>query len=84
LPWKEFLEDETVQDRLKHLVENAVMDAWVRTHVGNVTAPDDPFDAVYISSLSPDPIAQSDIATMRRLSNMVDLSEHLAFDDDWE
>jgi len=46
------------------------------------TAVDDPFDAINISRVKPDPVDRTAIARLQRFESIVDLSNTLEFDDD--
>jgi hypothetical protein len=70
--------------RLKGLMEAAVLDAWMKTRLLDMELVDDPFDAIYISELRADPIAPADIKRIQSYSDVVDLSNTISFEDEWE
>ncbi len=47
------------------------------------TAVGDPFDAIDISLVNPDPVDRTAIARLQRFESIVDLSNTLEFDDDF-
>ena len=69
---------------LKGIVEAAVLDAWVKTRLLDIERVDDPFDAIYISELRADPIVSADIKQIRMYADIIDLSNTISFDDEWE
>jgi hypothetical protein len=70
--------------RLKGIMEAAVLDAWMKTRLLDMERVDDPFDAIYISELRADPIGPADIKRIQKYSNMIDLSDTISFEDEWE
>lgn len=74
----------TVENRLKGIVEGAIANAWVKTHYTDVETFDDPFDAIYISELKADSFNQQDLGKIFNYSKIIDLSDTLSFDDEWE
>lgn len=73
-----------IETHLKGIVEGAVMDVWVKSHLTYFGISDDPFDAIYISELKADNINNSDIEKIAQYSNIIDLSNTISFDDEWE
>ncbi|MDD3619375.1 MAG: hypothetical protein PHX57_08300 [Desulfobulbaceae bacterium] len=73
-----------IENHLKGIIEGAVMDAWVKSHLTNFGKHDDPFDAIYISELKADNINSPDIEKISKYLNIVDLSSSVTFDDEWE
>ncbi|MBU2648708.1 hypothetical protein KKI24_28630 [bacterium] len=45
---------------------------------------DDAFDAIYFADLSMDSFCDDDIDVLDSFSNIVDLSDTISFDDDWD
>jgi hypothetical protein len=73
-----------VEKHLKGIVEGVVMDAWVKSKFEESNIYDDPFDAIYLSELKPDEVHKSDVDVITKCSNIVDLSDTIAFDDEWD
>lgn len=72
------------ESHLKGIIEGAVMDAWVKSHYTHLGIFDDPFDAIYISELKADNINKHDINEITQYSNIIDISNTISFDDEWE
>lgn len=72
-----------LQDDVKSLLEAFVADSYYRLVLGR-RLDDDPFDGIFISSLTPDPLRSLDIATITALSGIEDLSQTIHFDDSWD
>jgi len=72
-----------IADELKAVFEARITEAYFRTVLSLRTQPDDPFDPVYISRLTPDPVRAADIAQLRRFAAIRDLSEEIDFRDEW-
>lgn len=70
--------------RLKGIMEAAVLDAWMKIRLLDVERVDDPFDAIYISELQADPIMSIDINQLQKYANIIDLSNTISFEDEWE
>lgn len=70
--------------RLKGIMEAAVLNAWIKIRLLDVERVDDPFDAIYISELRADPIVSDDIMQIRRYADIIDLSNTISFEDEWE
>jgi hypothetical protein len=83
--WAELLNSPDAASSLKALIEGAVLNAYVRTQL-SAPAPvaDNPFDAIYISELRPDLIANSDRSLVRLHHNIHDLSSSIIFADGWD
>ena len=73
-----------METHLKSIVEGAVMDAWLKTRFLDFSITDDPFDAIYMSELQSDHISQADTVRILKYSNVIDLSDTISFEDDWE
>ena len=73
-----------VEAHLKGIIEGAIMNAWVKKHLTDFGRLEDPFDAIYISELKADSIHKQDLERILQYSKIVDLSESLSFDDEWE
>lgn len=80
----EALSNPDVENRLKGIVEGAITNAWVKTHYTDMETLDDPFDAIYISELKADSLNQQDLGKISHYSKIIDLSDTLSFDDEWE
>jgi len=78
------LADPQVENRLKGIVESAILDAWVKTRLFSDEPRDDPFDAIYVSELKSDKIKASDISRILLYRNISDLSGKIKFDDGWD
>jgi hypothetical protein len=78
------LSDPEVEERLKSIVEAAVIEGWMKTRLLDIEKIDDPFDAIYISELRPDRISNIEIGRITKYSNIEDLSDTISFDDEWE
>jgi hypothetical protein len=78
------LTNSDTEDRLKKIVEAAVFDVWAKTRLLDIKRFDDPFDAIYISELRADPIVSADIERISTYANIIDLSDTINFEDDWE
>ncbi len=73
-----------LQDQLKELIESYVAEAYLNTFLEGRIAEDNPFDAVYISELTPDVLDYRDLQLLQRFATIKDLSDTLVFSDDWE
>ena len=73
-----------IEAHLKGIVEAAVLDAWMRARLFDIERSDDPFDAIYICELKPDRIMRPDTDRILKYSNIIDLSDTISFDDEWE
>ena len=80
----EALSNPAVETHLKGIVEGAITNAWVKTHYMDVGTLNDPFDAIYISELKADSVNQQDLGRIFNYSKIIDLSDTLSFDDEWE
>ena len=72
-----------LKEELKAFIESRVTEAYFRTLLNVRSEADNPFDAIYISRLTPDHVAD---ATLRRLSTfraIRDLSDEIDFEDEW-
>ena len=76
--------DKQVEARLKDLIEGAVMDVYVRTQFADFEVLENPFDPIYISDLQADPVTKQDIDKIICHSKIIDLSDTLSFNDEWD
>ena len=72
------------EERLKGIVESAVIDAWMKARLFDFDKSDDPFDSIYFSELMPDRIAENDIIRISEYSDLQDLSNTISFLDEWD
>jgi hypothetical protein len=70
--------------RLKGIMEAAVLNAWVKIRLLDMEPVDDPFDAIYMSELQADPIIPADISQIIKYADIIDLSNTISIEDDWE
>jgi hypothetical protein len=61
-----------------------VTESYVRNLLTGLRTSDSPFDAVFISKLTPDPITVADVSRVRAYANIRDLSDTLEFNDGWD
>jgi hypothetical protein len=73
-----------IEKHLKTIVEAAVIEAWMKTRLFDIERADDPFDAIYISELRADPLVAADAEQVRRYKDIIDLSNTIIFEDEWE
>jgi hypothetical protein len=73
-----------LKDELKAAIESYITEAYFRDLLTLSRMPDNPFDAIYISRLTPDSILSHDISQLRRYRSIHDLSDSLDFSDDWQ
>jgi len=76
--------DPTIKTHLKTIIEGAIMDILVKSYVANFEVSDNPFDAIYISELKADHITCHDVEKIANYLNIIDLSNTISFDDEWE
>lgn len=69
---------------MKGILEDFIQGEYLKSILQTRSAVDDPFDAIYISRLTPDPVDRSAIARLQRFAKIVDLSDTLEFADDFE
>ncbi len=69
---------------LKTMYEGYITKMLVEKAQSSVDEVDDPFDAVYLADLEPDRISLRDLNKLEEFSNIIDLSDSIDFDDDWE
>ena len=79
----EGLSNPEIKKHLKGIIEGAIMDAYIKTHMSKFEGIDDPFDAIYISELKADEVQKQDIERIMKYSKITDLSHTLTFDDEW-
>jgi hypothetical protein len=70
------------QERLRSIVEGAVMDAYVKMQLGVPPQADSPFGPVFIDELVPDHIDREAAGMMMGVASVQDLSESIVFTDD--
>lgn len=70
-------------DKLKDRIEAVALDLFLRQSL-DVTSPlgDDPFDAIYLSDLTPDPVQGAARNQLRELADIEDVSSEIDFHDD--
>jgi hypothetical protein len=78
------LSNPEIETHLKGIVEAAVFEACLKIRLLDVEPYDDPFDAIYISELQADPIISTDINQLQKYANIIDLSNTISFEDEWE
>ena len=61
-----------------------MLNAWMNTRLLDIERFDDPFDAIYISELRADPIVSADIEQILMYADIIDLSNTINFEDEWE
>lgn len=72
------------ESQIKEKVESAIIDLWVKSRMFDGNRTDDPFDAIYISALSPDNISLTESKRILKHESIKDLSDTIVFKDDWE
>ena len=70
-----------VTDEVKSVIESFVTEAYFKRWLSLFKTPDDPFDAVYLSRLRPDPV---DPALLAKYMTIEDISDEISFDDNFE
>ena len=73
-----------IEAHLKGIMEAAVLEACLKIKVLDIERHDNPFDAIYISELRADPIVSADINQLSKFAEIVDLSDTISFEDEWE
>jgi hypothetical protein len=90
---QEMLTDEVVEkifqnpsfeERMKSMIEASVADLLVQRYVNSQEEIDNPFDAIYLSSLAPDKLEEFSINVLELHSKIRDLSDSITFVDEWE
>lgn len=80
----ELLGKDVLENKLKETIENAVLEAYLKTRMADLHSNDNPFGPIYISLLEPDNITAVDAQNLTRLFAIEDLSDTITFKDDWE
>ena len=81
-PSQDFFDD--LGSSLKETMEAIATEAYYRVQFERFLPSDNPFDAVYISLLRPDPVPPDSIEDLQDFSAIEDRSHLLDFDDEWE
>ncbi len=81
---EKILSSSPIEERLKMMIEASVADALARLYAEQQEQMDDPFDAIYLSELSADPISKTGYHDLGKYVGLKDLSESISFRDDWE
>ncbi len=81
----DYLFDDTYfEEKLKERIETVAIDLLLRQYFSENSVTDDPFDSIYISRLSPDPIQTRTINDLSQFKNIADKSHEIVFIDDLE
>jgi len=78
------LRNPEIEGRLKEIMEAAVFNVWAHTRLLDIERADGPFDPIYISELRADPIVSADIKQIQMYADIIDLSDTINFEDEWE
>lgn len=81
---RDALTNPEVGAHFKQIMEAAVLDAWMKAKLFDIEKIDNPFDAIYISELRADHVALDDIDRIQRYFNIIDISNTISFQDEWE
>ena len=77
--------DSYFSEKLKECIEAVAMDIFLRESLRvDRRLDDDPFDAVYLSDLTPDFVPSDHRKQLSRFWSIVDKSDDIEFDDDLE
>ncbi len=82
--WNAFLSGQFVEAHLKSILDGLVLDAYIKDRFQSLGNTDDPFDAIYISELRPDPVTSEEIEKITMHRDISDLSGTIEFADYWE
>lgn len=74
---------DALSDTLKAAVEMVIAEAYIKQGLHLVSS-DNPFDPVYISRLTPDPISPYDLGAIYQFAKITDQSESISFNDGWD
>ena len=81
----DYLFDDTYFDqKLKERIETLAIDLLLRKYFSENNVTDDPFDSIYISRLSPDPIYAGTVKDLSQFMDITDKSHEIVFMDDLE
>jgi hypothetical protein len=71
-----------IESRMKSAIESIVADAYITDQLRlRSEQVENPFDAVYLSRLTPDPIGPQDIQHLMAYAHVEDLSDSIGFND---
>lgn len=82
--WGAFFTGQVVGEQLKSMLDGLVLDAYLKDRFQGLGNTDNPFDAIYISELRPDPVAREEIDMITGYREISDLSGTIEFSDYWE
>ena len=69
----------------KDMVEGFIANRIVERMGDNIPVTmDNPFDAIYLAELQPDKINPVDVQVLNKFKNIIDLSDTIHFNDEWE
>lgn len=69
---------------LKLAWETVIAGAYLSGRFEKPRDESDPFDAIFICDLRPDPVSRQDVERISRFSGIEDLSHKVQFDDEWD
>lgn len=72
------------EEKLKSFFENRILSVYLNQKMELSNNTDNPFDAIYISELRPDPVLRRDIEAIVAMSTIEDKSSTIVFDDGWD
>lgn len=61
-----------------------VTESYMRQLLSGLSTAESPFDAVYISALTPDPVQGTDQERVQSFASVRDLSDTVVFNDGWD
>lgn len=73
-----------LKDDLKQVLEAQAIEIHFRSLLLADSPSDDPFDAIYLSRLTPDRVQQGDVNRITAYATIRDLSDDLEFVDEWD
>lgn len=82
--WDAYFSREMVESHMKSILDGLVLDAFIKDRFQNLGNSDNPFDAIYISELRPDPVSSAEIEKITAHREISDLSGTIEFTDFWE
>ena len=77
-------DDDYFDERLKERIEAIAMNLFLEQHLRVGDTLDDPFDGIYLSHLSPDPISEATRKQLASHDHIIDKSDEISFNDDLE
>lgn len=71
-------------DQLKAAIEVSIIQTVSRRLLASRIHQDNPFDAIYLADLTPDPLNRVDMKRILQKASVIDLSDKLQIDDGWD